>query len=273
VGVAKEIAPPDSWAGGDSYEAYVGRWSRQVARRFVVTLPVTAGARWLDVGCGTGALTAAVLELRSPTAVVGVDPSASFLARAAATIADPRASFREGDAGHLPGEPAFDVVVSGLVLNFVPDPSGAMAAMARAARPGGVIAAYVWDYVDGMQLMRHFWDAAIACDPAAADHDEGARFPICRPGPLRVLFTDAGLEDVVVEPIDLPTAFDDFDDFWTPFLGGTGPAPAYAASLPPARLAALREEVRARLPIRSDGSIRLTARAWSVRGSVPHPRS
>jgi SAM-dependent methyltransferase len=271
--VSSESAPRDSWAGGDSYEAYIGRWSRQVARMFVSRLPVADGGRWLDVGCGTGALTSAVLDLCSPAAVVGIDPSVSFLARAAASGADPRASFQEGDALHLPGDEAFDAVVSGLVLNFVPDRPGALVAMRRAARPGGVIAAYVWDYAEGMQVMRHFWNAAAACDPAAAALDEGARFPICRPGPLGDLFNGAGLVDVVVEPIDLTTDFADFDDFWTPFLGGAGPAPAYAASLSPGRLAALRDEVRAHLPVRSDGRIRLTARAWSVRGSVPHPRS
>ena len=268
-----ENAPLDSWAGGDSYEAYVGRWSRQVARRFVSRLGVADDGRWLDVGCGTGALTSAVLELCSPAAVVGVDPSPGFLARAAATIADPRAGFQQGDALHLPDTAAFDAVVSGLVLNFVPDGPGALAAMRRAGRPGAVIASYVWDYAEGMQVIRHFWDAATACDPAATGLDEGARFPICRPGPLRDLFTGAGLADVVVEPIELPTVFRDFDDFWTPFLGGTGPAPAYAASLSSARLSALRDEVRAHLPIGSDGRIPLTARAWSARGSVPHPRS
>lgn len=269
--MATEAAPRDLWAGGNRYEAYVGRWSRQAARPFVSSLGVADGGRWLDVGCGTGAVTSAVLDLCSPTVVVGVDPSPDFLARAAATISDPRASFREGDALHLPANGSrFDAVVSGLVLNFLADRAGALTAMAAATRGGGVVAAYVWDYAEGMQFMRHFWDAAITCDPAAAAHDEGARFPFTRPGPLRELFSGAGLEDVVTDPIDVPTVFADFDDYWTPFLGGTGPAPAYAAMLPPQALDALRDEVRAHLPVAPDGSIALTARAWSVRGSVPH---
>jgi SAM-dependent methyltransferase len=276
----KEAAVPadapvlDSWASGERYEQYVGRWSRRVARQFVSLLAVPGGLRWLDVGCGTGALTSAVLELAAPAQVVGVDPSADFLARARATVSDGRASFREGDALALPADlPPFDAVVSGLVLNFVPDREGAISAMRRVTRAGGVVAAYVWDYAEGMQFMRFFWDAAAAVDPSSRTHDEGVRFPLCRPGPLQDLFSGAGLEQVVVAPVDLPTEFRDFDDYWTPFLGGTGSAPAYAASLPPPRLEALREELRARLPEDPDGGIRLSARAWCIRGSVPHASS
>lgn len=268
------VAPLDSWADGDRYEHYVGRWSRPVARQFVGRLGVADGSRWLDVGCGTGALASAVLELCAPLEVVGVDPSPDFLGRARATVHDPRVSFAEGDALKLPVDRgSFDAVVSGLVLNFVADPSGAVAAMTRATRVGGVVAAYVWDYAEGMQLMRHFWDAAVVRDPVAAALDEGARFPFCRPGPLAELFAGAGLAEVTVEPLDVPTLFRDFDDLWTPFLGGTGPAPAYAASLPESQLDALREDLRAALPIEPDGRIRLSARAWAVRGSVPHSRS
>jgi SAM-dependent methyltransferase len=267
------VTPRDSWASGDRYESYVGRWSRQVARQFVGRLPVADGGRWLDVGCGTGAVTSAVLELCAPTEVVGVEPSPEFRTRARATVLDPRVSFRSGDAEHLPEGAPFDAVVAGLVLNFVPDRAGALEAMSRAARRGGVVAAYVWDYAEGMQFMRHFWDAAMAVDPAAAVHDEGARFPFTRPEPLGELFSGAGLGDVVVEPIDVPTVFRNFDDFWTPFLGGTGSAPAYAASLAEPDLDALRDELRRRLPFEADGSIRLTARAWSASGWVPHGSS
>jgi SAM-dependent methyltransferase len=152
------------------------------------------------------------------------------------------------------------------VLNFVPDPPAALAELRRVTRPGGIVAGYVWDYADGMQLMRRFWDAAADLDPAARDLDEGLRFPLCRPAPLRALFAGAGLADVVVEEIVVPTVFADFDDYWTPFLGGTGPAPAYAVSLPEVDRAVLRESLRSGLPTEPDGSIHLTARAWSVRG-------
>ncbi|MGY1688696.1 class I SAM-dependent methyltransferase [Geodermatophilus sp. SYSU D01105] len=260
-------AAPGTWARADQYEAYVGRWSRPVARRFVARLGVPAGGRWLDVGCGTGALTGAVLAACAPESVVGVDPSAAFLAHAAGHLRDRRVSFREGDAQALPvGDASVDAVVSGSVLNFVPDPAAALAEMQRAARPGAVVAAYVWDYAEGMQVIRSFWDAATACDPAAHALDEGVRFPGCAPQPLRALFTGAGLADVAVEEIVVPTVFDDFDDLWTPFLGGTGPAPAYAASLGEEARTALRETLRARVPTADDGSIRLIARAWAVHG-------
>ncbi|MGY1620599.1 class I SAM-dependent methyltransferase [Geodermatophilus sp. SYSU D00965] len=261
------VVAPGSWAGATQYEAYVGRWSRPVARRFLAWLAVPGRLRWLDVGCGTGALTEAVLAACAPESVLGVDPSAAFLGHATAHVRDPRASFREGDARALPvADRSVDAVVSALVLNFVPEPAAALAEMARAARPGGVVGAYVWDYAEGMQLIRLFWDAAAAVDPAARALDEAVRFPGCAPDPLHTLFTGAGLADVSVREIVVPTVFCDLDDYWTPFLGGTGPAPAYVASLAEADRTALRAEVGRRLPVGADGVVRLSARAWAVRG-------
>lgn len=260
----------ERWAVGDAYEAYVGRWSRLVAGAFLRWLDVPAGRQWLDVGCGTGALTATVLATAAPAGVVGVDPSPGFLAHARAVAADPRVSFAEGDAQALPlPDDRFDVVVSGLVLNFVPDPRRAVAEIGRVAAPGATAAAYVWDYAAGMAMMRHFWDAATALDPAAAELDEGGRFPLCRPEALHQLWVDTGMREVTVQPIDVPTVFADFDDFWTPFLGGQGPAPGYVASLAADHRDALRDLLRRRLPVAADGAIALTARAWAVRGTVP----
>ena len=145
--------------------------------------------------------------------------------------------------------------------------------MARVARPDGRVAAYVWDYTGGMELIRRFWDAAAALDPAAADLDEGRRFPLCQPEPLAGLFRDAGLAEVAVRPIQVPTVFRDFDDYWTPFLGGQGPAPGYVLSLDGAGRAALREELATRLPAAADGSIALAARAWAVAGTAAAVRS
>jgi SAM-dependent methyltransferase len=259
----------DVWAVGDAYEAYIGRWSRVVAERFVRRLNVPAGRRWLDVGCGTGALTATVLAVADPADIVGVDPSAGFLAGARAGVVDPRASFRVGDARDLPlPAHSLDAAVSGLALNFVPDPARAAAEFARVLAPGGVAAAYVWDYAEGMDMLRHFWDAVTAVDPGATDLDEGRRFPLCRPEPLADLWTAAGLLDVQVEPIEVPTVFTDFDDYWRPFLGGQGPAPSYLASLPDDRCRAVRDLLRARLTPLDDGSIAMTARAWAVRGQT-----
>jgi SAM-dependent methyltransferase len=255
---------PDVWASGEAYEPYVGRWSRLVAAEFLEWLEVPPGRRWLDVGCGTGALSSAILSGCEPAEVVGVDPSPGYIEWAAGQVTDRRARFQVTDVAHLPRGP-FDAVVCGLVLNFVLDAGAAVQTM-RAAAPEGVVAAYVWDYAGRMELMRYFWDAAVELDPPAAPLDEGVRFPICRPERLEGLWRQAGLTDVATRPIDVPTRFTDFDDYWSPFLGGQAPAPGYAMSLDEERRAALRERIRSRLPIDEDGSISLIARAWAVRG-------
>ena len=255
------------WAGGKAYEPYVGRWSRLVAREFVDWLAVPPAARWLDLWCGTGALSETVLRHADPARVHGIDPSEGYLALAREQVRDPRVRFEVGDARHLPVESAcYDAVVSALVLNFIPDLPAGMTEMARAVRPGGIVAGYVWDYAGKMELMRYFWDAAVALKPGDRERDEGRRFPICQPSPLQQLFEGAGLKEVEVRSIDIPTRFRDFDDYWTPFLGGQFPAPDYAMSLDEAARAALRECIRARMPFAADGSIPLIARAWAVRG-------
>lgn len=259
--------PQDVWAAGDLYEPYVGRWSRQVARAFLDWLPVPDGRDWVDVGCGTGAVIHAITEMRNPNSVVGVDASPGYVEYAKARITHPGARFEVGDARSLPLDTgSADAVVAGLVLNFVPEPMGALSEMTRVVRPGGAVAAYVWDYSGKMELMRYFWDAAVALDPEAEKLDEGRRFPICHPTPLAALVAQAGLSDVEVRPIDVPTNFRGFDDYWSPFLGGQGPAPGYAVSLSEERRSVLRERIRSALPKAEDGSIRLIARAWAVRG-------
>jgi SAM-dependent methyltransferase len=256
------------WEVGDAYEAYVGRWSRPVAREFVTWLAVPAGRSWLDVGCGPGALTTAALTT-GPGRVTGVDRSSGFLSAARSRTGGPRTGFAAGDARALPLPDArFDVVVSGLALNFVPGPERAAAEFARVAAPGAVVAAYVWDYGDGMAMMRYLWDAAAVLDPDAVAFDEGRRFTLCAPGPLAELWAGAGLTGVQTRPIEVPTVFADFEDFWQPFLGGQGSAPGYVASLSPEQRAALRDLLRDQLPTEPDGTIRLTARAWAVRGTV-----
>ncbi len=257
------------WVLGDAYEAYVGRWSRLVARELLRRLGVPRGGRWLDVGSGTGALSSEILAAAQPAYVLGIDRSEGFLAGARASIVDPRAAFCAGDARSLPlAARSFDAAVSGLAVNFVPEPHRAVAELGRVSKRGGVVAAYVWDYAEGMEMMRYFWDAAAAVDPGATALDEGSRFPLCRPEPLGRLWADARLEDVQVEAVDVPTVFADFDDYWKPFLGGQGPAPGYAMSLTEERREALRELLRHRLPVDPGGSISLTARAWAVRGTV-----
>src|SRR5215212_3078616 len=161
--------PTTVWASGAAYEPYVGRWSRLVAREFLSWLAVPPGSRWLDVGCGTGALTQTILAQAAPAAVHGVDASASFLAYAQEATPDPRAAFAVEDAQALTAaDGSFDAAVSGLMLNFVPQPERVAAGMARVVCPGGTIGAYVWDYAGQMQMMRYFWDVAETLDPIAA---------------------------------------------------------------------------------------------------------
>jgi SAM-dependent methyltransferase len=257
----------DVWASGDAYEPYVGRWSRLVGSQFVTWLGVPPDKEWLDVGSGTGALCEVILAVASPRHVTGVDPSEGFVSFARHKVTDNRTTFQIGDAQKLSlADGSSDATVSGLVINFIPDQAKAVTEMKRVTRPGGVVAAYVWDYAGEMQMMRHFWNAAVALDPNAASLDEGRRFPECRPEPLADLFRKAGLGDVKTRSIDVPTVFRNFEDYWTPFLGGQAPAPGYCMSLSEERRIALRDRIRASLPIKSDGTIHLIARAWAVRG-------
>jgi SAM-dependent methyltransferase len=256
----------DTWERGSPYEQYVGRWSRRVAPAFLSWLDIPAGRRWLDVGCGTGALCAAIVDGCAPASVVGVEPSEGFITTAKDNLAG-RATLHQGSATAIPlADASVDVVVSGLVLNFVPDQRAALQEMMRVTGKGGTIAAYVWDYAGKMELMRVFWDAAVELDPAAAKLDEGVRFPLCRPEALDKLFGGAGLEGVELKAIDVPTPFSNFDDYWQPFLGGQGPAPAYAMSLDEAARGRLRDRIRARIAASENAPISMIARAWAARG-------
>ena len=260
-------APGDQWVTGDAYEAYMGRWSRRLARVFVEWLPPRPGANWLDVGCGTGALTSTICDCCQPAAVAACDPSEPFIDHARKSLSDVRVSFVVAGVDTLPSrDGGFDAVVSGLVLNFLPNPGQALGSMREHLRPGGTVAAYVWDYATGMELLRSFWEEAVASNPGAASLQEGRRFPLCEPPALASLFRNAGLTDVDVHPLDISTDFATFDDYWNPFLRGTGPAPSYVASLDPGDRELLRERLRQRLQAATDGRIDLRARAWAVRG-------
>jgi SAM-dependent methyltransferase len=259
----------DRWIGADAYERYIGRWGRPVAVRFVEWLAWSKGERWIEVGCGTGALTETILAGAEPSRVLALDPSESFVEAARGRIQDERVQFAIASADALPASSgAFDVAVSGLVINFVPDVGRALAEQRRVVRPGGCVAGYVWDYGGGMQLIRAFWDAAVALDPGVQERDQAERFPLARADALKVAWRAAGLREIEVEGIEVPTRFVDFDDYWSPFLGGVGPAPGYAVSLPPPARERLRERLRETLPIAADGSISLKARAWAVKGTV-----
>lgn len=259
----------DQWAAGSTYEDFMGRWSRLLAPRFVSWLRIPRDAHWLDVGCGTGSLTHAICSQADPASVVGCDPASPFVEFARDRCRDARVSFVAAGVGDLPRRPGgYGSVTSLLALNFFPDSEAAVHEMRPLAAPQATVSACVWDYSDGMQFLRCFWDAAAASDPGARELDEGNRFPLCRRDALTALFHDGGLGDVRCEPLEITTAFASFDDYWRPLLGGTGPAPSYVASLGAERRAILARRLEETLRRGVDGTITLTARAWAVRGTV-----
>lgn len=257
----------DGWKAGSTYERFMGRWSRRLAPEFVAWMHIPPGSRWLDVGCGTGALTSAICEFGEPKSVKACDPAEPLVRYAREQIVDDRVSFSVAGAGTLPPDvDGYGSIASLFVLNFIPDPVAAIKEMRSLASPNGSISACVWDYTGKMEFLRHFWDSAIEEDPDAREQDEGVRFPICRPRELEMLFRSGGLSNVRCEAIEIATEFASFDDYWSPMLGGTGPAPSYVDSLPDDRREVLAQNVKSRLPTRADGSIHLTARAWAVQG-------
>lgn len=257
----------DNWIVGDAYEHFMGRWSRRVAEEFIHWLAPPPSWNWLEVGCGTGALTQAIFINADPNSVVACDPSPQFLTFASRSLANPAITFLVGGADQLPRrEDGFDAVVSGLVLNFIPYPAEAVRSMSSRLRPGGMLAAYVWDYAEGMQFLRIFWEEAVDLDPLAAELDERQRFPLCQPDALVNLLGGAGLGLVDSRAMEIAMPFPDFNSYWAPFLGGTGPAPAYVSSLHPKAREQLRLNLRQRLTPSGNGPFQLTARAWAVRG-------
>ncbi len=263
-----ESTPKDSWATGPSYEYFMGRWSRLIAGVFLKWLTPLPGLNWLELGCGTGALSEAVLAHGSPASVLAIDPSAEYIAFARLKIPDSRITFQVGDAVTLPLLPhAMDMAVSGLALNFIPEPVPALQAVGCAIKSGGTLAFYVWDYGGRMDMLRYFWDSVTALDPDARSLDEGIRFPICRPDALTHLCVESGLNNIEVNGIETAMTFPDFNDYWSPFLGDQGPAPGYVARLEASGRKALENHLRATLPFREDGSLSLVARAWAVRAT------
>jgi len=265
-----ETSRHDAWQAGDRYEAYMGRWSRQVAPHFLDWLGASDGLEWVEVGCGTGALSAAIIARCNPKSLISIDPSEGFVATARAMVPDRRAEFQVGDAQALALETASrDVIASALMLNFVPDKEKALAEMKRVARAGGTVGFYVWDYPgDGVEFMRAFWEAATALDPRARDLGEDSRFPFCTPDGLADLMRGAGLTRVDCTAIETPTVFRDFEDYWHPFTLGAGPAPGSCVSLDSEARQRLKEKLHDNLPRGEDGSIPLKARAWALKAAV-----
>jgi SAM-dependent methyltransferase len=253
-----------------AYERFMGRWSRALALHFVRFAGVRDGDTMLDVGSGTGALTAAIAKKAPLSRIIGIDPAAPYVALAQSQQGSALVRFEVGDAQQMRFDNAmFDRTLSLLVVNFIPDARKALSEMKRVTKSKGTIAAAVWDYGEGMELLRTFWDEAVALLPANAAKDE-RNMPLCRRGDLTALWRDVGLQDVVEEALTIETRFESFDDFWTPFLEKQGPAGAYASSLPAADRDALRLRLRRRLiGDGPDKPIVMHARAWAVRGTIP----
>jgi ubiquinone/menaquinone biosynthesis C-methylase UbiE len=256
----------DAWSSGDSYELYMGRWSRRIAERFLDLVAAESGLNWVEVGCGTGALSSTILRRAEPASLTAVEPSESFRAAARASNPDPRASFVAGDAQSLPlPDASADILALALVLNFIPDRARALEEMRRVLRPGGRLVFYVWDYPGGgVGFIRAFWTAAVALDPSAAELTETGRFPFCTAEGLTEMVHAAGFRDISVTPITDQARFDSFADFWRPFTLGAGPAPGYCASLADDSRERLRQKLADDLVPASDGSITLPLRAWAV---------
>ncbi len=261
---------PDMFGNAEAYERFMGRWSRLVAHGFVEFAAPEPAGRVLDVGSGTGSLAFTILERHPRSRVVGIDPSGEYVAYAKSrnSFGD-RAGFETGDAQAM-RFPAheFDSALSLLVWNFIPDPKKALIETRRVVKPGGTIAAAVWDYGDRMRMLRVFWDAVVAIDPAAAKRDE-KNMPLCRSGELSKLWQECGLQAVREQPLEIETRFPSFTDYWDSFRLGQGPAGAYVAALAPDRIQALRTEVKGRLAVSSeDAPFALPARVWAVRGNA-----
>ena len=256
----------DRWTSGAHYDQWMGRWSRLLAEEFLNWLHLPAGLRWLDVCCGSGMITEAIVDRNAPASIVGVDASPDQISFAREQRAYPNVSFEIADAMALPfPDSSFDVAVCGLGLNFLPSPARALEEFRRVTRPGGTIAVYVWDYAEGARFLREFWDAAIAIDGEASTFDQARRFPTCTQEGLRELFEQAKLKDLTVHALDVVTRFSSFDDYWQPLLTGQGSAPNYLAMRDQQIQTAIRERLRAVLPANAHGAIELPARAWAIR--------
>ncbi len=249
---------------GDAYERFMGRWSRRLAPLLIDFGEVGAGQAVLDVGSGTGALTRAALDVPG-VRVTGVDPAPHYIDYARDHVDDARVRFVLADARTLPfPDSTFDRALSLLVLNFVPDPGRALREMVRVTRPGGVVAAAVWDYGHGMEMLRAFWDEAVALSPDAPD-ERG--MPLSRDGELAALWRLHGLDNIEETPLDIEMAFTSFDDYWQGFLGGQGPAGAFTAALTDPQRETLRTRLRDRLSPSEEG-FTLRATAWAARGAI-----
>ncbi len=262
------MADRSMW-GGDDYDLLMGRWSRLIAPLLVQHAEVQDGDEVLDVGCGTGSLTRALLDSGPKVQVKGIDGSADYIEICRENLDGNRATLEQGDAQSLPcPNDSFDKCVSLLVMNFIPDPTRAVNEMQRVTRAGGSVTAAVWDYGDGMEMLRHLWDEAASIDNDAVAKHEG-NMPLCRKGELATLWAECGLSEISETALTIQMNFASFDDYWEPFLTGVGPSGSYVTSLDAQTQTDLKERLFWKLANGDDEApLSLTARAWGVRGQV-----
>jgi ubiquinone/menaquinone biosynthesis C-methylase UbiE len=248
----------------DAYDQYMGRYSDQLANELLHFVGVRPGVRALDVGCGPGALTSALAERLGAENVAAADPSDSFLAACRDRVPGVNARVAPAEALPWPDE-SFELLVSQLVLNFLPDADAGLTEMHRVSRPGGIVASCTWDYSDGMRMLRTFWDAALEVDPHAPDESH-MRF--CTEAELAELWARHGLTQIRTGPLQVTVEYADFDDYWIPFTLGVGAGGAYCATLEPEQLDSVRSACLRRLGS-PEGAFGLTARAFAVTGQRP----
>lgn len=252
----------------EAYDRHTGRYAPELASAFARFAGIAPEMRALDVGCGTGALAEELARVVGPSRVAAVDPSENYVSTCRERV--PGADVRLGNAEHLPfDDPAFGAVLAQLVMQVLDDAPRAAREMRRVAAPGGVVAACVWDFKDGMPLLSAYWGAAESVDPKGA-RDAGGddATPWCTPEALHRLWSDAALEDVHAGGFSATAHYDGFDDAWQSFAEGASPSGRFCRSLDEERRDALRDEFRKRLGL-PEGPFTLTARAWSVRGRAP----
>ncbi len=250
----------------EAYDRYIGRYGPELARALIGAAGARPGDSAVDVGCGPGALTRELAELLGAEQVAAADPSSSFAQACAERLPGVRVEVAGAEELPFPDD-AFDFAFAQLVVNFMADPAAGVGEMRRVTRPGGTVAAAVWDYAGEMVLLRRFWDAATALDPAAAEKDEGRSMPFATPDELSELWSAAGLAEVEIKPATVSAGYDGFEDLWEPLESGVGPAGAYVAALPADQRTALKDEVRQRLAV-GDEPFSLSARAWLATGRV-----
>ena len=260
----------ERWTSGADYDRWMGRWSRLLAHEFLTWLNLSSGLRWIDICCGSGVLTEAIVERNAPAAIVGVDVSPEQIDFARRHRTGDNITFEIANAMSLPSADAsFDVALCGCGLNYIPNPLQGLQEFQRVLRPGGIVALYVWDYEHGARFLREFWNAAIEIDADATAFDQARRFPMCTEAGLRDLFAQTRLEDVTTHALDIVTRFTSFDDYWEPLMSGQGSAPNYLATRAPQTQMKIRDRLRAVLPISRDGAIEMPARAWAIRARRP----